>query len=259
MKASLILKYLFAFNLFLKPANFFSSPQVFQQGFSPVTKISSAVSSKIKTLNFIGIVCVMYIHSFNEEPVYLQAYTRPKESTFSVAIQFFLAAASLRFVVPFFFMVSGYLFFLCKVTPTPLFFPSKAPTMPLTYIFASPTPAQPDDIPNVQFSRRIRARIWSVLVPFFAWQLIAIFIVLLLLLWPAYKTNWPYYNQLQAHSRLASFAFLCQPGVLTNRQTQPPPAPHSRLSPSAQSWNLLDCIKYSFLQPPAFQLWYEGV
>jgi hypothetical protein len=93
--------------------------QVFQSRFSPATKISPALSSKIKTLNFIGIVCVMYIHSFNEEPVYLQPHTRPKENTFSVAIQFFLAGALLRFVVPFFFAVSGYLFFVCKVVLHP--------------------------------------------------------------------------------------------------------------------------------------------
>jgi hypothetical protein len=163
--------------------------QVFQPQFTPATKLSPHVSAKLKALNFVGIVCVMYIHSFNEEPVYLQPQTRPKESTFSVAIQLFLCGACLRFVVPFFFVVSGFLFFLCKVCYLSPFL------SPLPH-FTLPT-LQNDDMPNVQFLRRLRARIWSVLVPFFAWQLTAIFLVLLLLLWPAYKSNWYYYNQLQ--------------------------------------------------------------
>ncbi len=161
--------------------------QVFQHHFTPASTIPQPLSSKIRTLNFVGIVCVMYIHSFNEEPVYLQPYTRPKENTFSVAIQLFLAGACLRFVVPFFFLVSGYLFFVCKVrsrTSNLIFQPQ--PHVP-----------QSDDIPNVQFPRRLRARVWSIMVPFFAWQLTAILAVLLLLLWPAYKTNWPYSNYLQ--------------------------------------------------------------
>lgn len=36
-------------------------------------------------------------------------------------------------------------------------------------------------------------------MPYFSWQIISIFLVLLLLLSPMYKSNWPYYNQLQVH------------------------------------------------------------
>jgi hypothetical protein len=98
----------------------YSPFQFFQPQFTPATIIPKHISSKLKVLNFFGIVCVMYIHSFNEEPVYLEPWTRPKENTFSVALQLFLCGACLRFVVPFFFVVSGFLFFVCKVCFLPL-------------------------------------------------------------------------------------------------------------------------------------------
>lgn len=94
------------------------------------TEISEYVSRKLKVLQFVGTVCVVYIHVLWESPV----------------ADALIAAGLLRFAVPLFFCVSGYLFFARK----------------------------PADFPEFGYARRVKARLSSLCIPYGCWNVVAI-------------------------------------------------------------------------------------
>lgn len=143
---------------------------------APTIEIPPLVSTKIRILSFVAILMVVYIHSFNEDPKVIEPDTHLKsELNFQVFVQFFLAGAALRWTVPFFFVVSGYLFFVHK---------------------------QDDCDLGFHFVRRIESRVTSVLVPYVYWQLVAIFAILVLLLIPGLEANWPWFSYVKTWNLL---------------------------------------------------------
>lgn len=117
-----------------------------------VTVISEYVSKKIKVLLFFGTMCVLYIHAFNGDQSMRDYGLHPTPRTILITAETFFSAGVLRFAVPMFFMISGYLFFARKA----------------------------DDFPDFNFGRRVQSRVPSLVYPFISWNLIAIAVSLAL-------------------------------------------------------------------------------
>jgi surface polysaccharide O-acyltransferase-like enzyme len=78
-------------------------------------KINVALSYKIKVISLILMIMVMYIHSiniYNNNTEIILNYSENISSQFVVFFQLFISDGISRIAVPFFFLISGYLFFL---------------------------------------------------------------------------------------------------------------------------------------------------
>ena len=138
-------------------------------GIQPTTKISKFVSNKITILQFWGIVAVVYTHSYNGYPRVMLPDKTYSPKNYIIAFEYFLVGGALRFAVPMFFMMSGFLFFMHKKY----------------------------DQPDFKIGKRIYSRINSVLLPYLFWDAIAyICVVLILLLIPNSQVMWPWQNWL---------------------------------------------------------------
>lgn len=112
------------------------------------TVVHEYVSRKFKILQLFGTICIVYIHGFNGKyaPDYGNYAANPQPPTFAVGFEAFLTAGVLRFAVPMFFIMSGYLYFARK----------------------------PEDFPDFQWKRRTKSRWSSLVVPYFLWNCVAI-------------------------------------------------------------------------------------
>ena len=181
-------------------------------GVQPTTKIGRYTSRKITLLQFWGIVAVVYTHAYNGYPRPLEPHNTYNPVNFVIAFEYFLAGGALRFAVPMFFTMSGFLFFVHKKY----------------------------DKPDFNFGKRIRSRIKSILLPYLLWDIVAyLCVVLILLLIPKSQTLWPWFNFRVSPS---TYAF---PQILyTIRDTLITPVPY-------QLWYLRDLFLL-VLQTPLF-------
>ena len=132
-------------------------------GVKPATKISKYVSTKITLLQFWSIIAVVYTHSYNGYPRMMHPTSTYNPKNGVIAFQYFLVGGALRFAVPIFFMMSGFLFFMHKKYDQPAF----------------------------KIGKRIDSRIKSVLIPYLLWDCIAyICVVIILLVIPKSQKLW---------------------------------------------------------------------
>lgn len=103
------------------------------------------LSSKIKIVSFITIIAVVFAHAYNWADNYLQPMTTITEGlNYSADIEYFISNGLVRFSVPVFFLISGYLFFYTfKLSLT-------------GYIY------------------KLKSRFKSLVIPYFAWSILSI-------------------------------------------------------------------------------------
>ena len=123
-------------------------------GVKPATKISKYVSTKITLLQFWSIIAVVYTHSYNGYRLDYEMNRTYSPKNGVIAFQYFLVDGALRFAVPMFFMMSGFLFFMHKKYDQPAF----------------------------KIGKRIYSRINSLLIPYLLWDCIAYICVVIILL-----------------------------------------------------------------------------
>ena len=103
------------------------------------TPISPFLSLKFRFWSFISMVLLVFVHGYTVEPRYLQPWTFPQQLPlgFTSFTEYLLSNGLLRFRIPMLFAISGFLF------------------------------ALHDSTPHVQ---RMRKRVRTLLVPYFAWS-----------------------------------------------------------------------------------------
>jgi fucose 4-O-acetylase-like acetyltransferase len=107
------------------------------------------LSRKLRVLNWFAILLVVWVHAFNSYPRYLVPNSLVQDSfNFFNYVQYLVSNGMARFVMPFFFAVSGYLFFF-----------RTGPERP-------------------HFAGKISKRVRTVLVPYLIWNCIGIAVVL---------------------------------------------------------------------------------
>ena len=75
-------------------------------------KMSKYLSRKIKFISVFAMIAVVFIHSYNFKDLFLTPATRISEGFNGAAMfEYFLSNELLRFAVPLFFLISGFLFF----------------------------------------------------------------------------------------------------------------------------------------------------
>lgn len=114
--------------------------------------VSEYLSQKFKVLSFIAIIAVVFSHAYNYTDTHLQPMTRITEGRHVPAmLEFCISNALMRFCVPVFFLISGFLFF-----------------------------AGLQEFKASDYFKKIKRRIISLLVPYLFWVLLWTFIGLLL-------------------------------------------------------------------------------
>eukprot|EP00949_MAST-11_sp_MAST-11-sp1_P004569 g4569.t1 len=113
------------------------------------------------------IIGVVYIHAYNQYPKLVHPGTHPRGvSALAVLPQFYMVGMALRFAVPMFFAISGYLFFVHK-----------------RY-----------DMEGFAWKRRYQARVRSILLPYILWNVIEFGVLFgMYSLFPAMKKRWPWF------------------------------------------------------------------
>ena len=136
---------------------------------APATTISKYLSTKLKILTAFGIVCVVYIHSYNGYPRVVSPASDPKPKDATTYIEFLLVGGLLRFVVPMLFCFSGYLFFVHKAS---------------------------EDFPHFQFGRRIWSRVKSLGLPYLLWNIISAVLIVSVMQNDTVVYYWPWHKNL---------------------------------------------------------------
>ena len=183
-------------------------------GIQPTTKIRKYTSRKITNLQFWGIIAVVYTHAYNGYPRPLEPHNPYNPVNLVIGFEYFLAGGALRFAVPMFFTMSGFLFFVHKKY----------------------------DKPHFNFGKRIRSRIKSILLPYLLWDIVAyLTVVLILLVIPKSQELWPWFNY-----RVSPTTYAFPQILYTIRDTLITPVPY-------QLWYLRDLFLL-VLQTPLFFL-----
>lgn len=102
------------------------------------------ISRKFRFFTFISLSAVVFIHGYNLHNCYLQPFSIVQEPlTITTFIEYWLANGLLRFVIPLFFLMSGYLFAIKDAEP---------------------------------YKMRMRKRLKTLLIPYFIWSAVALLI-----------------------------------------------------------------------------------
>jgi len=105
------------------------------------------VSQKFRFYSFVCIALLLFVHGYNLQEGYLQAFSLVNERlTFTTFIEFFFANGILRFRIPLLFIISGYIFALQD---------------------------------NKPYLTMIRRRFITLMIPFFIWSAVGLLITFL--------------------------------------------------------------------------------
>ena len=116
-------------------------------------RVPAYFSQKLKVLSFFTMIAVVFIHAYNYTDTFLQPMTRISEGMYAPAmVEYFFANALTRFAVPVYFLISGYLFF-----------------------------AGIEEFKVLDYLKKIKSRVISLLVPYTFWVLFWSFIGLLII------------------------------------------------------------------------------
>lgn len=116
--------------------------------------MTQELSSKIKTLSFVSIIVVVFIHAFNFPLHDDKIVSQPLAYKLSFFIEFFISYGLGHFAVPLFFALSGYLFFISY------------------------------DNTIISYKNKIKKRFYTLLVPYTLWFMITMLVYWVLQLIP---------------------------------------------------------------------------
>ena len=116
------------------------------------------ISRKFRFFTFISLTAVVFIHGYNLHNRYLQPFSIVEEPlTFTTFIEYWVANGLFRFIIPLFFLISGYLFALKDAE---------------------------------LYNKRIGKRLKTLLVPYLIWSAVALLITYAWQSFPATSLAW---------------------------------------------------------------------